>query len=120
MFDFNGTVIFITNLDFHEMIERNHRMSKHLEALVSRSQYIDISLRTKRDCLVRIQQVARTQKSFLSEHAKEHRKEVLEFIADHYMDFRELSLRTAIKVANMVAITENWKDMARVTCFKNN
>ena len=42
-FDFDGSVIFLTNYDFDSMIAKGHKLAPHLQALVSRSQYVDRS-----------------------------------------------------------------------------
>jgi hypothetical protein len=48
-FDFEGSVIFITNYDFDEFIDRGHKLSPHFEALISRSHYLDLAMKTKQD-----------------------------------------------------------------------
>lgn len=118
-FDFNGTIIFITNLDFDAMINKRHKLTPHLEALVSRSHYIDLSLKTRRDYLIRIKQVVSQGmlNNLLSDTNKE--KEVMDFIEENQNSLRELSLRMAIKVANLRAGNpQNWQRIARVTCCK--
>jgi hypothetical protein len=39
------------------MIERGHKLAPHFTAMVSRSHYIDLAMKTNRDYLVRIRQV---------------------------------------------------------------
>jgi hypothetical protein len=55
-FDFEGSVIFITNYDFDEMLDRDHKLSPHFEALISRSHYFGLSDENKQDYVVRIEQ----------------------------------------------------------------
>ena len=39
------------------MIEKGHKLAPHLLAMMSRSHYVDLSMKTKRDYMVRIRQV---------------------------------------------------------------
>jgi hypothetical protein len=55
-FNFNGTVIFITNLKFDKM--KSQKLRDHLDALQSRCHYLDLTLDTMRDKLLRIRQIA--------------------------------------------------------------
>ena len=41
-FEYKGSVIFITNLNFESMISANNKMAPHFAALISRSYYIEI------------------------------------------------------------------------------
>ena len=58
-FEFEGTIIFITNYDFDAMIQRGHKLAPHFTALISRSHYIDLAMKSERDYLIRIKQVVK-------------------------------------------------------------
>lgn len=118
-FIFEGTIVFITNLDFDDMIDRGHKLAPHMSALVSRSHYIDLAMKTKRDYLVRIRQVVadgmlRDQGLNASQEA-----EVMAYIEEKQNVLRELSLRMAVKIGNLVRTGTNWRKLANVTCCKN-
>ncbi len=118
-FIFEGTIVFITNLDFDDMIDRGHKLAPHMAALVSRSHYIDLAMKTKRDYLVRIRQVVadgmlRDQGLNASQEA-----EVMAYIEEKQNVLRELSLRMAVKIGNLVRTGTNWRKLANVTCCKN-
>lgn len=116
-FEFNGGIIFLTNLDFDKMIEKNSKMAPHFSALISRSHYIDLSLKTKNDFLIRIDQVVK--EGLLQNYKENERKDVMSFIHEHKDSLRELSLRMALKVANIRKINQkNWKQVAKVTCCR--
>jgi hypothetical protein len=119
-FVFEGTIIFITNYDFDDMISRGHKIAPHLEALVSRSHYIDLAMRTRRDYMIRIKQVVEDH-GMLRAHGLNEKQErdVMQFIDEYQDELRELSLRIAIKIANLVKSRPNkWWKMARVTCCR--
>jgi hypothetical protein len=56
-FEFKGSVIFITNLKFDTM--KSQKLRDHLDALQSRCHYLDLTLNTMRDKLLRIKQIAK-------------------------------------------------------------
>jgi hypothetical protein len=117
-FDFEGTIIFITNYDFDAMIEKGHKLAPHFSALVSRSLYIDLAMKTRRDYMVRIRQVVRDGLLEGMGLAQSEREEVLAFIEANVDRMRELSLRMALKVGSVRKLGTNWKDIAAVTCLK--
>eukprot|EP00697_Spironema_sp_BW2_P010085 gnl/Spiro4/25177_TR12527_c0_g3_i1.p2 gnl/Spiro4/25177_TR12527_c0_g3~~gnl/Spiro4/25177_TR12527_c0_g3_i1.p2 ORF type:complete len:320 (+),score=49.87 gnl/Spiro4/25177_TR12527_c0_g3_i1:1420-2379(+) len=118
-FEFEGTVIFISNLDFDTMIERGTKLAPHLQALCSRSLYVNMEMKTRRHCLIRIRQVMRNgMLDNLGLNGVEQ-EEVLSFIDANLKQLRELSLRTAIKVAQLrKSVPGNWENLAKVSCLK--
>lgn len=116
-FVFEGSIIFITNLDFDSMIAKGNRIAKHLEAIMSRTPYIDLQIKSRRDCLIRIKQVVRETK-MLNHLTNDQKNDVLKFIEDNIKELREISLRTALKVAMYRKSNANWLEVARITCCK--
>jgi hypothetical protein len=115
-FDFEGTVIFLTNLDFDAMIARGHKLAPHLEALQSRAHYLDLSLKTSKDKIARIRQVV--EQGLLSHLDLEAQVDVLTFVESYYTHMRELSLRAVIKLGALRANNSNWEKIARITMLK--
>jgi len=92
-----------------------------LEALESRCHYLDLTIDTEREKLLRIQQVVSEHGMLdtydLDEFAK---KEVVEFIVDNAARMRELSLRMVLKVADIRAsMPAKWQAVVEVTCMRN-
>jgi hypothetical protein len=115
-FIFNGQIIFITNIDFDELCDREHALTPHLKAMMSRSHYIDLSMKSYKDYLVRIHQV---MKEGLLKHLPEPQQiDVMKFIDTNYAELRELSLRMAIKIAELRAGSDDWEKIARITCMR--
>jgi hypothetical protein len=119
-FEFEGSIIFITNYDFDEMIERGSKLAPHFEALVSRSHYLDLGMKTAEDYIVRIKQVVREHGMLRSQgFTAQQENDVLDYIQENKTRLRELSLRMVLKLANLVEINpNNWKNLARATCLK--
>ena len=118
-FEFNGTIIFISNMDWDGMIEQGKRMAPHLQAMISRSHYIDLEMKTRRDYFIRIKQVVR--QGLLSSRGLNDldSAKVMKFIEDNQDVLRELSLRVAIKIADLYkSKPRDWERMAKITCCK--
>lgn len=117
-FNFNGTVIFITNLKFDKM--KSQKLRDHLDALQSRCHYLDLTLDTMRDKILRIRQIADDGQLFAEyEFDDETQEEIIDFMTTNATRFREMSLRMAIKIADLrKSFPLKWKDIATVTCMK--
>lgn len=116
-FMFEGTVIFITNLDFDDLINKGHKLSPHLQALVSRSHYIDLGMKAKRDYLIRIRQVI--GQGMLGHMTQEQKDDIISFLSEKQNSLRELSLRMALKLATIrISSPDEWKKIASVTCCR--
>jgi hypothetical protein len=119
-FAFEGTIVFITNLDFDSLIDKGHKLAPHLQALVSRSHYIDLAMKTRRDYMVRIKQVLKMGLLKSQGLNAEQEADVMSFLDKNQDRLRELSLRMAIKVGALRKTGKaNWATMAKVTCCKN-
>lgn len=117
-FEFEGSIIFITNYDFDNMIERGNKLAPHFQAMISRSHYLDVGIKTKRDYVVRLKQVV--SQGMLREQGFSQRQEdeLMEFIAEFQDKLRELSLRMVIKLAGLMQMGGDWKRLARATCMR--
>ena len=117
-FEFKGSVIFITNLKFDTM--KSQKLRDHLDALQSRCHYLDLTLDTMRDKVLRIKQIAADGELFANyEFDKCVQDEIIEFMDDNKTRLREMSLRMALKIADLrkMSVT-NWKRLAETTCMK--
>jgi hypothetical protein len=118
-FEFEGAVIFITNVKFDAV--KSKKLRDHLEALMSRCHYIDLTIDSAEDKLLRIEQVI--ELGMLNEYKFEDVKSVEQMILDYMTDnlkrMNELSLRMAIKLAELIKMRpDSWKSVADVTCLK--
>ena len=117
-FEFKGSVIFITNIKFDHV--RSARLKDHLEALMSRCHYLDLTLDTMRDKYLRIKQIARSGQLFREYGLDEAgENEILEFMLANQTRLREMSLRMAIKLADLRRMNKDrWLSIAENTCMK--
>lgn len=124
-FDFNGSCIFVTNLDLSD--RRSKKIAAHLEALQSRCHYLDLTINTARDKMLRIRQVhADASQDVVGglfadyEFLDNQPEEILDFMWANREILRELSLRMALKIADLYRIDPiDWKMLALETCCKN-
>jgi len=113
-FDYEGTIIFLTNLDFSDMIARGNKLAPHLSALESRSIYLDMGIKTNRELLTRIKQVV-DESSILSDRGINKSEEIklMSYLTDNVDRLKDLSLRTVEKLAALyLASPEKWIDLA--------
>jgi DNA-binding NarL/FixJ family response regulator len=117
-FNFNGSVIFITNLKFDSM--KSQKLKDHLEALQSRCHYLDLTLDTMRDKILRIKQIAADGELFKDYDFDQCvQDEIVEFMDTNKNKLREMSLRMALKIADLrKSFPMRWKAMAATTCMK--
>lgn len=116
-FEFDGTIIFITNYDFDLLIARGNKLAPHFQALVSRSMYLDMAMKNNRDYMVRIKQVIEKGMLRADGHSRSDEQEIVEFIDKNQDIMRELSLRMVVKVAALKrSHPTKWKSLARVVC----
>lgn len=118
-FEFEGNVIFVTNLDLDRMIQSGNRLSPHYEALISRSYYLDLMLKSNRDRFVRIKQVLDAGMLSGKNISAAQENQILSFIEENINNFREVSLRSAVKIANLMEeFPQSWEDKAKVVLFR--
>jgi hypothetical protein len=116
-FEFKGSAIFITNIKFDNV--KSKKLRDHLEALESRCHYIDLTIDSERDKILRIKQITKDGMLDSYELPEGMPEEILEFIEVNKKRLRELSLRTVLKVADLAkAFPDKWEAMAENTVMK--
>jgi hypothetical protein len=99
-FNFEGRVIFISNMD----------QSRIDQAIRSRSMMIDLSM-TLDQKIDRMEHIALSEE-FLPEYDKKTKTDALALIREIKDDCKEVSLRTLISVTKVRASNKDWKDLA--------
>ena len=115
-FTFKASAIFITNLKFDKV---KGKLREHLEALESRCHYMDLTIDTDREKMLRIRQVI--QDGMLNDYklSDEVKEDIVDFVDANKGRLRELSLRSVLKVADLaVAFPNNWEAYAENTVMR--
>jgi hypothetical protein len=71
--------------------------------------------------MLRIKQVHRDADGGLFadyDFTQEQCDEIINYMWDNHNNLREVSLRMALKIADLVKISANWRSLAKSTCMK--
>ena len=115
-FKFEASAIFITNMKFDKV---KGKLREHLSALESRCHYMDLTIDTDKDKMLRIRQV--TQDGMLDKYKLDDdvKADIIDFVDINKNRLRELSLRTVLKVADLaIAFPQRWESYAENTVMK--
>jgi len=115
-FSFKASAIFITNLKFDKV---KGKLREHLEALESRCHYMDLTIDSERDKMLRIRQVI--EDGMLDGYTLDDavKTEIIDFVDVNKSRLRELSLRTVLKVADLaVSFPDRWASFAENTVMR--
>lgn len=121
-FDYNGGFIFVSNLDFQKFVDAGRsRFAQHMEALMSRSLYLDLRLHGREELGVWVNHIAVEGRIFDREEvAEELRDPILTFLNENRPKLRELSIRTLLKACQIAkSHPENWQAMAKLILTKD-
>lgn len=120
-YEFNGAIIFISNLDFQTFVdEGKNKYAQHFEALMSRSLYLDLRLHNRNELGVWVNHIAKNGKIFEREEiGAETGAAILRFIDTNRSKLRELSIRTLLKTCQLAKTNPNdWERIAKVLLTK--
>ena len=115
-FEFRGSIIFISNLKFEKT---RGKIKDHLAAIMSRCHYLDLTMDTMRERMLRVKQIVRD--GMLNDYKFEEKdeQEIVTFMEDNKSRLREVSLRMVTKLADLFKMSpERWKSLAENTCIK--
>ena len=117
-FEFKGGAIFITNINFQNI--KSKKLQDHLAALESRCHYIDLTIHTEREKMLRIRQIVGD--GMLQEYgfSTEQEAELVAFVDENKKRLRELSLRTVLKTADLMRsfAGDKWKRVAQISLMR--
>lgn len=115
-FEFRGSVIFITNIKFSSV---KGKLKEHVDALQSRCHYVDLTINSTRDKLLRIKQLS--SEGMFDDYGFDQPviNEIINFIENNQENLRELSLRTVLKAADLCkAFPARWQRFAETSLLK--
>lgn len=116
-FTYEGSVIFLTNLPISGGVYG--KTAYHMAALESRSLALDLGIRTPREILAKIKMTLRDGMLKNRGLTQVGEREILKFMEENAAQLKELSLRTAEKLAALYMLNkEHWVNTAKAVCLK--
>ena len=117
-FNFHGSVIFLTNISFENV--KSKVLKDHLEALQSRCHFVELKMDNDRDKLLRIKQLINEGMLDDYEFDESTKEDVIGFLVENKSRLREISLRSAIKTADLRrAFPDKWRVLAKTSLLKS-
>ena len=117
-FEFKGGVIFITNVKFDNV--KSKKLRDHLEALQSRCHYLDLTIDSMRDRMLRIKQIVRAGMLDKYNMPDDAKTELVNYIFENKHRLREISLRMVLKVADLWKMKpDGYQQLADQTCMRS-
>ena len=115
-FEFKGSIIFITNLKFDKV---RGKLKDHLDAIMSRCHYLDLTLDTMRDKFLRCKQIVKDGMLDEYKFGEVETDNLLTYIHDNRNRLREMSLRMVLKIADLKRMNgDKWQRYVEMTCMK--
>lgn len=117
-FDYEGSVIFLTNDNIYDLIDAQNKNAPHLKAIETRSLVLDMKVRTKREYLEVIK--IKLDQGLLSSKGYDDMEqyEIMDFIEENIDKMRDTSLRMVEKVASLYRIeSDQWQTLVRGVMF---
>lgn len=115
-FEFKGSVIFITNLKFDNV---RGKIKDHLDAIMSRCHYLDLTMDTTREKVLRCKQIVADGMLNEYQFSKEEEATIMDFMIENQAKMREISLRMVTKLADLKkSMGSKWMRTAEVTCMR--
>ena len=99
---------------------KSKKLQDHLQALQSRCHYLDLTIDSMKDRMLRIKQICRA--GMLERYAmpQEVEQDLIQFIFDNKHKLREISLRMVLKIADLWKMSpDKYKLLAENTCMKS-
>ncbi len=116
-FAFEGSVVFCTNIDFETAIAKGSNLGAHFSALIDRSLYLSLTMRTTEDFITRIRHVA-IEDGMLERNGldADQANEIMDYIVENASSFYSLSIRLAHQIAICYKMGKaTWKDDVEAT-----
>lgn len=115
-FIFEGSIIYISNIDFYKESEANNSMAEYLKAMISRSFVLDLALRTTNEMLCRVKSVLFNNMNHI-ELTDKHK--IYNFLFDNSKQLREISLRSVNKLQIIINMYgDDWQEKAKLLLCK--
>lgn len=114
-FEYDGQIIFITNLDFRNAKSKNRQAD--YDTLISRAFYLDLEMNSPEAKLERCQMAL--ERELLRNHPVAEKGMLFEYLKKFSPYFYEVSLRTLVKLAETKSQFPNWELISAMSLMDN-
>lgn len=115
-FDFEGRILFMTNVDMDKVAAGDNERARHMEALLERTGYMSLGLHSKHRRMLRVVQVCEDSELMEMNGISDPdvKQEILDFFRDNVKNWRTLSLRVVVNLCEYYSdFPHRWKDHAK-------
>ena len=107
----------ITNIKFDYV--KSKKLQDHLQAVMSRCHYLDLTMDSVRDRMLRCKQIIADGEMLAAyKFSAEQEQYLIDFLWDNRDSLNEISLRMVTKIADLMKMSNDWEKLARATCMK--
>lgn len=118
-FVFEGTVIFLSNIDFEKLADGNDRRAHHVQAIITRSLVLDLRIHVIRSKYVWVRYRAVTALLPSLKATPEEAEIVLAFLDKNYEKFKALSLRSVGYLVTIIRRQpDSWQKDAEIMLLR--
>lgn len=119
-FIFEGSVIFLSNINFQKIVdEGKSKIAPHLSALMSRSLYLDLNVWSRVDMYAWVDHLLKNGEKVIGNLKEDEVSDIMNFVKENLYNFRTFSVREMKKVSSLyLSDREYWKDHCRTLLFK--
>lgn len=120
-FQYEGSIVFLTNRNWVDMVERGvGKNVEHVKALLSRSIYLDLGLHEPRHIMIWVRHITETNEILQAMGlSKLQESKALVWLEKHRDDLIELSIRTVEKIGHFMKMdSAHWEQVAEMTLLK--
>ncbi len=122
-FNYEGSIIFITNVDFQSVVDdgKQKKIVPHLNALMSRSLYLDLKIHSIRALAVWVGYIVQTKNILVHQFGltKGQQSEAVKWMRENATGMRSFSIRDALKIGQfMKTDPKRWTDAAEMLLLR--
>jgi len=122
-FDYHGSIVFITNVDFQSVIDdgKQKKIVPHLNALMSRSLYLDLKIHSLRSLAVWVGYIVQSKNILVNSFGltKTQQNQAVKWMRDNATGMRTFSIRDALKIGQFIKTdSKHWTAAAEMLLLR--
>ena len=117
-FEFQGAVVFLTNIKWDQC--KSPRLTTHLQAILSRTHYLDLKVDTLRERIIHIRNIVESSDMLWDySFSAADIDDLMDWLLENVTRLKTLDLRTVLKAADLKqAMPKTWRSRASRTLLR--